>query len=50
MKKLFEIPQAEILKISAEDVVYTSGLTPDDLENSGAGIEGTDPFNPGNDD
>lgn len=44
MKKLFEIPQAEILKLSAEDVVYTSGLTltPDDLENGGAGISGGD--------
>ena len=51
MRKLFEIPEAEILKLSAEDVVYTSGLelTPDDIISGGGGVDGG-VFNPGNDD
>lgn len=49
MKKLFEIPKAEILKLCAEDVVCASvGI--DEITDGGAGIEPKDPFNPGNDD
>lgn len=49
MKKLFEIPEAEILKLSAEDVVYTSGVEgkKDELDITGSGAVGT--FDPGND-
>ena len=53
MKKLFEIPKAEILKLCAEDVVCTSGLggIEDEMNaGNGAGIEPKDPFNAGNDD
>ena len=48
MKKLFEIPEAEILKLSAEDVVYTSGAAgkKDELYATGEGIDGG-AFNPG---
>ena len=48
MKKLFEIPKAEILKLSAEDVVCTSGLElePDEITDGGNGITPDTPFNP----
>lgn len=48
MKKLFEIPKAEILKLCAEDVVCASvGI--DEITDGGEGIDGGT-FNPGNDD
>lgn len=48
MKKLFEVPEAEILKLSVGDVVCAS-RGEDEITNGGNGIEG-EPFNPGNDD
>lgn len=47
MKKLFEIPEAEILNLSVVDVVCTSGM--DEITDGGPGIAGG-PFDPGNED
>lgn len=48
MKKLFEVPEAEILKLSVGDVVCASGM--DEITDGGDGIAPTNPFDPGTDD
>lgn len=48
MKKLFEVPEAEILKLSVGDVVCAS-RGEDEMTTGGTGMDGG-PFDPGNDD